>query len=247
MDFFIGIYDLFLKQPIFNALILLVQTVPGRDFGVAIILLTFVIRLVSYPLGAQGVRAQKKFAELQPKIKEVQEKYKDNKQEQSKAMMEMYREAKVNPFAMILPMLVQLPVFIVLYQIFSKGLQSDQFVYLYSFVSAPENISTSFLGILELNEQSIPIALLAGALQFIQLKQATPKSKKKAKGEKPDVASMMQKQMPYFLPALIVWIAASLPSAFALYLVATTVFSIWQHWFITKREQYAQQRTTGDN
>jgi len=159
MDFFIGIYDLFLKQPIFNALILLVQIVPGKDFGIAVILLTFVIRFASYPLGAQGVRAQKKFAELQPKIKEVQEKFKDNRQEQSKAMMELYKTAKVNPFAMILPMLVQLPVFIVLYQIFSKGLQPEQFSYLYSFVAVPENVSTSFLGILDLNEQSLPIAL----------------------------------------------------------------------------------------
>ena len=247
MDFFIGIYDLFLKQPIFNALILLVQVVPGKDFGIAVILLTFIIRFASYPLGAQGVRAQKKMAELQPKVKEVQEKYKDNKQEQTKAVMELYKAAKVNPFAMVLPILIQLPVFIVLYQIFSKGLQSEQFAYLYSFVAVPENISVSFLGIVDLNERSIPIALLAGALTFIQLKQATPKNKKKTKGDKPDIASMMQKQMPYIFPALIVWIASSLPSAFGLYLVATTVFTIWQHWFITKREQHAQQRTTGDN
>ena len=161
--------------------------------------------------------------------------------------MELYKTAKVNPFAMILPMLVQLPVFIVLYQIFSKGLQPEQFEYLYSFVAAPVNISASFLGILDLNERSIPIALIAGALTFIQLKQATPKNKKKTKGDKPDVASMMQKQMPYIFPALIVWFASTLPSAFGLYLVATTVFTIWQHWFITKREQHAQQRTIGDN
>jgi len=59
MDFFIGIYDLFLKQPIFNALIVLVQTIPGKDFGIAVILLTFLIRFASYPLGAKAVHSQK--------------------------------------------------------------------------------------------------------------------------------------------------------------------------------------------
>jgi YidC/Oxa1 family membrane protein insertase len=237
MDFFIGIYDLFLKQPVFNALIVLVQTIPGRDFGVAVILLTLIIRFASYPLGAKAVHAQKKFAELQPKIKELQEKYKDKKQEQTKAMLELYREAKINPLASFLPLLIQLPIFIVLYQIFSHGLHEEQFSILYSFVAAPETIDPTFLGFLNLNEKSIPIALVAGVLQFVQLKQASPKKTKKNKGDKPDVAQLMQTQMPYIFPALIIWIAASLPSAFGLYLIATTVFSIWQHWFITRHEQ----------
>jgi len=238
MDFFIGIYDLFLKQPIFNALILLVQIVPGKDFGIAVILLTFIVRFASYPLGAKAVHSQKKFAELQPKIKELQKKYKDKKQEQSKAMLELYREAKVNPLASFLPILIQLPIFIVLFQIFSNGLHADQFSVLYSFVSVPESINTSFLGILDLNERSLVIAVLAGVLQFVQLKQAVPKDKKKKKkDDKPDIAHLMQTQMPYIFPALIIWIASSLPSAFGLYLIATTVFSIWQHWFITKQDK----------
>ena len=69
MDFFIGIYDLFLKQPVFNALILLVQVVPGKDFGIAVILLTFGIRFASYPLGAQGIRAQKSLQSCSQKSK----------------------------------------------------------------------------------------------------------------------------------------------------------------------------------
>lgn len=247
MDFFISIYNVFLEQPVFNVLIFLAQNVPGKDFGVAVILLTLVIRLGSYPLGAQGVRAQKKFAELQPKIKEVQEKYKNNKQEQTRAMLELYKTAKVNPFATVLPALVQLPIFIVLYQIFSHGLQPEEFANLYSFIAAPENISTSFLGILDLNERSLPVAVLAGASLFLQLKQAVPRDKKKTKKEKPDVASLMQKQMPYIFPAVIVWIAASLPAAFGLYLIVSTVFTVWQHWFITKREQHDQQRAVENN
>lgn len=236
MDFFVQIYQLFLYQPIFNALVLLAQGLPGKDFGVAVITLTFLIRMVSYPLGAQAVRAQKKFAELQPKIKEIQEKFKNKKEEQTKAILELYKTAQVNPFTSFLPILIQLPVFIVLYQIFAKGLQEEQLVRLYAFVPHPESLDPSFLGILNLNEQSFGIALLAGAFQFVQLKQAgtSRKGSKKGKG---DFASAMQTQMPYIFPLLIVWIASTLPAAFGLYLIATTAFSIWQHWFITKKER----------
>jgi len=235
MDFFIGIYNLFLYQPIFNGLIWISQIIPGKDFGIAVIVLTLLIRFMSYPLGAQAVRAQKRFAELQPKMQEIKEKFKGKREEQTKAMLELYRDAKVNPFSTILPLLVQIPIFIVLYQIFSKGLQVEQLSILYSFVPSPEEIRPVFLGILNLNEQSFPVAVLTGVLQFIQLKQAAPKSAKKKKGEKPDMTSLMQTQMPYIFPVIIIWIAASLPSAFALYLATTTIFSIWQHWFITKR------------
>jgi YidC/Oxa1 family membrane protein insertase len=86
MEFFINIYNLFLFQPIFNLLIWLSQNLPGKDFGVAVVLLTVGVRLASYPLGAKGVVAQKKLAELQPKMKEIQEKFKDKREEQSKAL-----------------------------------------------------------------------------------------------------------------------------------------------------------------
>lgn len=236
MDFFITLYHVFLYQPVFNALVFLSQAVPGKDFGVAVILLTLAIRLASYPLGAQGVLAQKKFAALQPKIKEVQEKYKHKRDQQAKAMLELYRSSNVNPFAMFVPLLIQLPIFIVLYQIFSHGIQEDQLAALYSFVQAPATIDPTFLGLVNLNERSLPLALLAGILQFVQFKQSSPKrGQQKKQRDKPDMASLMQTQMTYVFPAVIAWMAASFPSAFALYWVCSTAFSIWQHWFITKR------------
>jgi len=246
MEFFITIYELFLLQPIFNALIWLTETVPGKDFGVAVILLTILIRLASYPLGAKAVRAQKKFAELQPKIKEVQEKFKDKREEQTKAMMALYKEAKINPFASLAPFIIQLPIFFVLYQIFARGLDTSRFHLLYSFVQAPEQLSTTFLGLVDLNEQSLPIALAAGVLQFVQLRQMQPakkdKKEKKDKKGKPDMSSAIQKQMMYVLPVVIVWIAATLPSAFGLYIATTTLFSMWQHWFIARKEKNNEEK-----
>ena len=247
MDFFIGIYNLFLYQPIFNALVWLSQILPGKDFGVAVILLTLAVRAISYPLGAQGVRAQKKLAEIQPKIKEIQETYKNKREEQTRAIMELYKTAKVNPFAMFLPILIQLPVFIVLYQVFSHGIQPEQFSLLYSFVRAPETLDPTFLGLVNLNERSLLLAVSAGVLQFVQFKQASPKRAKKKDGGKPDIASLMQKQMAYIFPVVIVWITATLPAAFALYWICSTIFSLWQYWFIARGERHAEQRAITNN
>lgn len=247
MDFFANIYQLFLYQPVFNALVLLAQIVPGKDFGIAVILLTLGVRGITYPLGAQGVRAQKKLAEIQPKIKEIQEKFKNKREEQTRATLALYKEARVNPFAMFLPILIQIPLFIVLYQVFSHGIHVEQFSILYAFVHAPEAINTTFLGLVKLNEPHLVLAVLAGVLQFLQLKQASPARAKKKAGEKPDIASLMQGQMLYIFPVVIVWIAAKLPSAFALYLIASTVFSLWQYWFIAKRKQHVEQRAIANN
>ncbi|MEK7542337.1 MAG: YidC/Oxa1 family membrane protein insertase [Patescibacteria group bacterium] len=247
MDFFLGLYHLFLYQPIFNALVFLSQIIPGKDFGVAVILLTLGVRGISYPLGAQGVRAQKKLAEIQPKIREIQEKYKNKREEQTKAMLELYKAAKVNPFAMFLPMLIQFPIFIVLYQIFSHGIQPEQFSLLYPFVHAPQVIDPTFINFVNLNERSLPLAILSGVLQFVQFRQSGPAKPKRKKGEKPDMASMMQTQMMYIFPVVIVWIASSLPAAFALYWVSSTVFSLWQHWFISKKEKHVEQRAVTNN
>lgn len=250
MDFFTGLYQLFLYQPIFNGLVWLSQTIPGKDFGVAVILLTLAVRGISYPLGAQGVRAQKKMAEIQPRIKEIQEKYKDKRQEQTKAMLELYKTAKVNPFGMFLPILIQLPIFIVLYQIFSHGIQAEQFSILYPFVQAPQSVDATFLGLVNLNERSFGLAALTGLFQFMQFRQSSPSRSKKKSGEKPDLASLMQTQMMYIFPVVIVWITATLPAAFALYWISSTAFSLWQYWFITKRQHHVEQikqRTIANN
>ena len=247
MGFFIDLYNLFLYQPVFNALVWLSQTLPGQDFGVAVILITLAVRGISYPLGAQGVRAQKKMAEIQPKIKEIQEKFKNKREEQTRAMMELYKAAKVNPFAMFLPILIQLPIFIVLYKVFSHGIQPEQFSFLYSFVQAPETIDATFLGVINLNERSLALAVFTGVLQFLQFKQSSAKRPKKKDGGKPDVASMMQTQMAYIFPVVIVWITATLPAAFALYWTTSTLFSLWQYWFIAKREKHVEQGTVANN
>ena len=240
MGFLITLYNTVVYEPLFNVLVLLYQYIPGRDFGIAVIVFTLLIRLALYRVSAQAVTAQKKMAALQPKLKELQKKFKDNKQEQSKAVFELYRQEKVNPFSGIVPILIQLPIFFGLFQLFRQGFGPEQLQALYFFVPNPGQIEMSFLGLMNLAESSLVIAVLAGIFQFVQSKQAiSPQKKGKGEKGKPDFASMMQTQMVYFFPLFTVFIVAQLPSAFGIYWIFTSIFTIWQHWHMTNKEKRA--------
>jgi YidC/Oxa1 family membrane protein insertase len=233
MSIFTNTFNLILYQPLFNALLLLYQYLPGHDFGVAVILLTVLIRLILYPLMVQSIRAQKVLSELQPKIQEIQQKFKDDKEKQTREMMALYQREKINPFGGCLPLLVQLPILFALYRVFWKGFQVEELSKLYSFVPRPEMINPTFLGIIDLAKPSLILAILAGILQFIQTKMVTPKTQTK-KDKTSQFSEMMQKQMLYFFPIFTVFILWRLPAAIGVYWVVTTLFSIGQQYLIYK-------------
>lgn len=237
MGLLISIFNTILYQPLFNALVLLYEHIPGHDFGLAVIALTVIIRLFLYPLMVQSIKSQKSLSELQPKIQEIQSKYKDNKEKQARATMELYQKEKINPFGGCLPLLIQLPILIALYQVFWKGLQPGAMVNLYSFVSHPGVINPTFLGVINLGQASLILAVLAGILQFFQTKMITPKTPKSKKGEgqMAQFSGMMQKQMLYFFPIFTVFILWKLPAAIGLYWIVTALFSIFQQHLIFKQ------------
>jgi len=236
MNILITAFNTILYRPLLNALVLLYQYIPGHDFGVAVIVLTILIKFLFYPLGVKAIKSQKALSILQPKIKEIQEKYKDNKEQQTREIMGLYKKEKINPFSGCLPLLIQLPVLIALYRVFWHGLQPEQMILLYSFVPAPGIIDSTFFGIIDLANPNIIVAFLAGIFQFIQVKMTTPKPKK---GKKQDsgFAGQMQKQMQYFMPAFMVLILFRLPSAIGLYWLTTTLFTIIQQYVILKKEK----------
>lgn len=234
MQFLGTIFNLILYQPLLNALVLLYLYLPGHDFGVAVIVLTVLIKFIFYPLGAKAIKSQRALSTLQPKIKEIQERLKDNKEEQTKEIMALYKTEKISPFSGCLPLLIQLPVLLALYRVFWLGLKPEQMTLLYSFVPSPGIINSSFLGIVNLAEPNIILALLAGILQFIQIKKSMPAVKvKKGSG----VSEHMQKQMQFFMPIFMVLILFRLPSAIGLYWVTTTIFTIIQQYVILKKEK----------
>lgn len=227
-----SLFNTILTQPLFNILVFFYNSIALGDFGLAIILLTILIRLILWPLSQKSIRAQKDLQEIQPKIKEIQNKHKDNKEEQTKALLELYKTNKVNPFGGCLPILIQLPILIALYSVFLNGLKPEYLSNLYSIISSPGAIDSIFIGLIDLSVRSIPLAVLAGILQFFQAKMILPKMKSSKKGG--DIAQMISKQTLYFLPVITVVISFNLPAGLPLYWATTTLFTILQQLVIMK-------------
>ena len=238
-----GIFTTLFYQPLFNALMWLYDVIPGNDIGLAIIALTLLIRLLLYPLTMQSIKSQKALQDIQPKVKELQQKYKDNKEQQAQEMMKLYREEKVNPMSSCLPLLIQLPFLFAIYRVFLHGLKSESFELLYPFVSNPGHINTIPFGFLDISNPNIVIAMLAGAAQFWQTKmlvaRRAPKVNDKqmpgAKDE--DMLAGMNKQMTYFMPLITVVIGASLPGGLALYWLFTTLTMALMQYVVFHRKE----------
>jgi len=226
---FLQAFNVILYQPLFNSLVLLYQFLPGNDFGVAIIVLTILIRLMLFPLMNQSLKAQKVLSKTQEKIKDIQKKYKENKEKQMKAMIELYQKEKINPYASLIPLFIQLPLLIALYRVFWNGLEPESLNLLYSFVPGPQTINPFFLGILDLSLPSWVLAVLSGTLQFLQSKQLSPGQKSQDK-----ISEIMSQQMLYFFPIVTVFILLRLPSAVALYWIITILFSMAQQQLINQ-------------
>jgi len=234
--FFIQIFNIFLHKPLFNALLLLYLYLPGHDFGVAVIALTILIRILLFPFMAQSLRSQKILSELQPKIQEIQQRFKDDKEKQTRAIMELYQKEKINPFGGMVPIFVQFPILIGLYRVFWNGLSSELLTtHRYSFIPNPGAINHTFLGLMDLTKPSLLFAILAGVSQFLQSKMMMPKTKSS------DLSQAMQKQMLYFFPLLTVLILWKLPAAIGLYWTVTSLFSIAQQHFILKKQNIPTQ------
>lgn len=237
MELLVSAYNLILYQPLLNALILLYQYLPGNDFGIAIILLTIFIRILLYPLIVKSLRSQKILAELQPKILEIQTKYKEDREKQVKEIIGLYQKEKINPLAGFFSLLIQLPILVALYQVFWKGLRPEEMTNLYSFVSRPEIIDPTFLGIINLGRPSLFLAVLAGLSQFFQTKISTSRfvfNRGEQRGAMVQFSKMIQKQNLYFFPIFTILILLKLPSALALYWIVTGLFSIGQQYLIFK-------------
>ena len=218
-----------LFQPFLNLLVVFYNFL-FHDMGWAIILLTLLVRGVLWPLNHKALHTQRAMMELQPKLNALKTQYKDDKEKQGKAMMDLYKNEKVSPFSSCLPLLLQLPLFIGLYRALASGLASKSLNLLYPFVQNPGTISVMAFGFLNLSKPSIYVAILAAVAQFFQAKMIqVPRPKPKLDGSKDeDVTAMMNKQMLYLMPAMTLFIGWKLPAGLTLYWLFTTVFMIIQ-------------------
>jgi len=230
------IFTTFFYQPILNLLVFLYNIVPFNDFGVSIILLTVIIKLIFWPLGSKAIKSQKALQDLQPKIDEIKKTYKEDKIGSSRAIMDLYKENKVNPFSSCLPLIIQLPFLWAVFRVFRVGV-SNSLDLVYPFIYKPEVINTFSFGFIDLASPNLYLALLAGAAQFWQAKMMTTRKPLiKSSGSKDEnMLAIMNKQILYIMPAVTVFIGMSLPGGLTLYWFVITVFTAVQQLLVFKR------------
>lgn len=217
-------------QPIFNLLVYLYDVIPGHDLGIAIIVLTFLIRLLLYPLSKKSIQYQKELQDINPEIEKIKEKYKDDKEKMGPELMKLYKDRKVNPFSSCLPMLIQLPFLFAIYRVFWHGLkEGGNMDALYSFVYNPGSLDPIAFGFFDLSEKSILVAVAAGLAQFWQSKMLMGRNQKA--GAQSGIAGMGN-QMIYIMPIVTIVIGSRFPAGLTFYWLLTTIFSIIQQYVV---------------
>ncbi len=232
-----NLWTILLKQPLSNALLILVSVLPGGSIGLAVIILTLLVKALLLPLSYQSLKTQIAQKKIQPMVDDIKKTVTD-KQEQAKKLMELYKQYKVKPFASMLVLLIQLPIIIALYTVFLKGVGAT-IPFAYHFVTIPETISSSFLGI-DLASKSIILAVLAAGAQFAQVHfSPVMRMTRTAVTDKNDMsqmmASSMQRSMKFVLPVMIGFFGAVVPGAVALYWVVSSLVTLIQEIILFKR------------
>ena len=200
------------------------------NYGVAIILLTILVRLLFWPLTHKSTVGMRKMQELQPLMKEIQTKYKDNPQRMQQETWALYREKKVNPMSSCLPMLIQIPVFIALFNVLRSAVELRYAPFLWiSDLSEPEALFASWFPFGGLNLLPILMAVSTGLQSAF-----TPSTGDKSQ----------QKMMMVFMPLMMLVMFYSFPSALSLYWFLSNLFSIVQMWLIRRQAAAKQEVLT---
>lgn len=251
-----NIFDAAIYEPIFNALLYIQKTLPGHDMGLAIILVTLLIKGILYTPSLAAIRSSRQLQSLQPKLKELQVKYKNDREGLAKEQMKLYKESKVNPLSSCLPILIQLPILIGLYQVFFNGLKiddngllvKDQLSHVYGWLRdyfSTTPLNTMFLNFVDIaKNHNVILALLAGGTQFWQSRMlAAPKEPKTPEARDEAMASTMNKQMMYIFPVVTLVFTYNLPAGLGLYWVTSTVFTIVQQYIFLRSHKIANVTT----
>ncbi len=227
-------WDIIAIGPVINVLIVLSHFLFNNP-GLAIIVLTIVVNAIILPLTLKQVRSSKAMQDVQPKLLELQKKYAKDKQKLAQEQMQLYRQAGMNPAGCLLPMLVQMPVWIAVYQSIIRvlGTTPEDFLglskYLYSWPIAYSTLplESKFLWFnLGLPDTTFVLPILVGATMWIQQKMVTMPS--------PDSRQQSQSQMMlWMMPLLFAYITLNFASGLALYWVMSSIIRIGIQYFVT--------------
>ena len=230
------LWNIVLYKPLLNILAFFVSIIPGGDIGVAVIILTLLVKTALFPLSQRSILNQAKMNLLNPELKKIKES-KASKEEQAKQTFELYKKYKTNPFSGCLLILIQIPIIFALYGVFLHGLKFDS-SYLYSFIHTPTTISMNFLGMFNIGKIHIlGLAILAGVSQFFQAYYMPKPAPSDGKGGFQDsFAKSMNTQMKYVFPFIVAFIAYNLSGAVALYWITSNIFAVGQQIYARKKK-----------
>ena len=222
------IFETILTQPLLSLLVFFYNFIPGHDLGVAIILLTVVVRIILFPFSRLSLKSQKAMQEIQPKLDEIKKKYAGNKEGQAKVMMNLYKENKVNPFSSCLLLLIQMPILIAVFQVLRVGV-------------ANSSLNLIAFGFLNLTRTNIFLALVTAVFQYFQMKtlptaKPEPVFVKKDGAKDENMAATMNKQMKVMMPFLTLIMGMTLPSGLMLYWLVGLLFSMLEQKLIVRHE-----------
>lgn len=204
-----------------------------HNYGVAIILMTVLIRLILYPLMQKQMVSMREMQKIQPLMKELQEKYKNDKERLNRELMDLYKEYKVNPMSGCLPLLIQMPILILLFQVLRKFNYSGNtgFLWLKDLSLPDQLVKLPGSGIFGIQYLGI-MPFLIGISMFIQQKMTSPTGPKNKEG---GATEQTQQLMGIMMPLLIAFMSFTLPSGLTLYWLTSTLLGIGQQYLINKK------------
>ncbi len=233
-----NIWNIVLYHPLINALAFLVSIVPGGDVGLAVIILTIIVKLILFPLSQKSIESQAAMTILAPELNKIKESG-ASKEEQAKQTFELYKRHKTNPFSGCLLVLLQIPIIFALYYVFYKGISFDS-SFLYSFIHVPAKTNMLFLGVIDIGGKSLLLAVLAGVSQYLQayfMPKPPEKTSTTPANFSESLTKSMSTQMKYVFPFIVAFIAYRISGAIALYWITSNLFAVGQQIYVKKTEK----------
>jgi YidC/Oxa1 family membrane protein insertase len=225
-------WELIIQQPVINILIVMSHYLAG-NFGLAIIALTIIVNLALLPLTMSQIRSSKKMQDLQPRLVELQKKFAKDKQKLAQEQMKLYKESGIRPAGCALTMIIQMPVWIALYQaimlalaVAPEGLLNlSKYLYPWQIVYSVLPLNPYFLT-MNLAQSNLVLALLVGATMWLQQKMSmTPSTDPKQ--------AQQAQMMLWLMPILFAYMALNFSSGLALYWVTSSIFRIVLQYRVT--------------
>lgn len=237
-------FNTVVHEPLYNGLVFLLSVLPHADVGIAVILLTIVVKLVLFPLAKQAILTQVALRRINPQLEALKIEFKDDQPEQVRRMLALYKENGIHPLSGFVTLFVQLPVIFGLYWVFAQGgLPSIDTAHLYSFIQPPAEVSMYFLGIFDMAGKSVVFALLAGVTQFIHafIAMEPPQTTTKpGESMRDDIMRSLHIQARYVFPIVVAVIAYTISAAVALYWTTSNLFMIVQELLVRRKVRGTQ-------